>query len=134
MEQLTKLTREQHASIEALAQASFDEYERKLSEHPEILALPLAESVLNYVLRGQPNGHFLSYVFENNLRMAASHADGTNSRALSQYGRCLNYIPTVCWGSGTIRQLWIRKGGLKGHLFEAIAREHYPLVEDRRPG
>jgi hypothetical protein len=74
-----------------------------------------ALSLAGYVLHGWSPGGFLQAVLENDLVVAAHHADATNRNHLYDYAAVLqNDVPHNCWGSRSAVIKWLDKGGLEG--------------------
>ena len=81
-----------------------------LPDHP-----PCIEGLQNYILHGQPVGHFLTAVLENDLRGAVTRADATNAPCLKGYvWFAHNEMPAMSHGSPELVERWIKAGGLLG--------------------
>lgn len=68
--------------------------------------------LVRYIHDRIPPGDFLRYVLENNLMMAAGHADDTNRRLLHAYCSFIyNYAPITSHGSPERVSAWLGEGG-----------------------
>ena len=64
----------------------------------------------NYLIRGIPEGDFLSAVISNNLKEAVVWADDENIRVLPAYVNFFyNHAPPACWGSEEKMEAWIER-------------------------
>lgn len=78
-----------------------------------------ANGALEYVIFGMPQGHFLTYLFENNLVRAFGQADSSNAAHMQQWAMWLfNSAPSECWGSEEKALDWQSRGGLVGWMLE----------------
>jgi hypothetical protein len=74
------------------------------------------DSLIEYIVIGQPLGDFLEAVVENNLTEAIGRADETNRGKLFQICEWLyNNMPMSAWGSPAKYEAWIVEGGLEGN-------------------
>ena len=84
--------------------------ERGVPEH-------IHESIIAYVMVGQPVGSFLTAVFENNLMEAFKCADDMNLDAMHNIVRFIyEDVPSTCHGSPEKVKKWIEIGGVKGKV------------------
>ncbi len=80
-----------------------------------ILPEHMRDGARNYVERGQPAGHFLTAVLENDFVEACCRADPENGAALRTWALWVhNETPHNCHGSRDIVAKWIESGGLAG--------------------
>lgn len=77
-------------------------------------------ALTEYVTQGQPVGHFLTAVLENNLKEAFAHADDANSAALKEIVMWIyNVAPGNCQGSPGRVNDWYDQNGLTGYQISA---------------
>lgn len=63
-----------------------------------------------YAQTGQPLGHFLTAVLENDLMGAMGHADETSRANLFEICRYVyNVLPRGCWGSAANVRAWTQR-------------------------
>jgi len=94
----------------------------KLSEH--IVRNHCMNGALEHVLFGTPMGHFLTYLFENDLVRAYGQADDSNTKHMREWAAWLfNSAPSDCWGSEEKVLDWQSRGGLVGWMREQMKRE-----------
>lgn len=75
----------------------------------------MRERVIDYVMKGVPNGSFLTAVFANDLAGAAMYADLLNKRRLWEWSVFMhNWVPIIARGSYEKVEAWIKRGGLEG--------------------
>ena len=87
-------------------------------------------AVANYVRNGDNPGRFLRAVFENNLALAATHADDTNAPILHTWGRFLSQaMPSIAVGSSSKVHRWASLKGFIGSL-----RNRDLVVDGKRDG
>ncbi len=73
------------------------------------------DGVLEYVMRGQYTGGFLTAMLEHNFWRAAGNADHDNAEAFYRwFGFLYNDVPSSCHGSPEKVAAWIMRGGLSG--------------------
>lgn len=72
------------------------------------------DGVLRYLNDGVIPGSFLHAVFLNDLYQTIRCADACNQVHLDTYGRMLNDIPMVAWGSAERVNAWAERGGWNG--------------------
>lgn len=90
-----------------------NEIERALMTSP----IPdyMHKGLVDYIQNGHPPGGFLIAILTNDLKNAATAADGNNRRLLYDYVSFLyNYAPAPCWGSPAAVKDWVTRGGLVG--------------------
>ena len=80
----------------------------------ELIPEHCRDGVQRYIEKGHPVGHFLTYVFENNLVKAFEYADDINRHAMYAYAQFLYNVPMVCYGSKEKREAWQAIGGQEG--------------------
>jgi len=80
-----------------------------------LIPLHCHEGIINYIMKGDPIGGFLTAIVENDLMGAYSRADDINRNALGNYCTFLyNYAPANCHGSFDKRERWQASGGVTG--------------------
>ncbi len=68
---------------------------------------------VRHVVYGEPTGHFLTAMFENDMMEAFVRADEVNRRALMSYMRALhNAVPRAAHGSKRSVAAWRKLGGM----------------------
>lgn len=73
------------------------------------------KDLTDYILRGQPMGHFLTAFVCNDLKQACVRADDDNKYRIWNIAFFLyNHAPMECWGSTERYEKWIRLGGFEG--------------------
>ena len=66
-----------------------------------------------YVEHGVPPGGFLAAVLSNNMMDAFARADSANAAAMKEWAMWMrNDAPRGCWGSQSIVEDWVDRGGL----------------------
>lgn len=84
------------------------ELEQMMAEHKRLIPdLPIRpdvkQALIDYAIRGERLGHFLTYVVENNLFQALGQADSYNRASIYQICHFIyNELPAGCWGSPEI--------------------------------
>ena len=72
----------------------------------------MRESIIRYILLGDPMGGFLTAVFSNNFVHAVGSADFINMNILPAYAKFLHYhAPPGSWGSRRDVVSWSADGG-----------------------
>lgn len=88
----------------------------KLPEH-------CRDGVRRYIEDGDPIGHFLTAVFENDLVHAFGLADEVNSARMRDYAAFLyNEAPSPCWGSKAVVEVWLKKHSERRQREDANAK------------
>ena len=83
--------------------------------YDRLIPVHCIESLVGYILRGQPTGHFLTALLCNDLRETFARADDANAAAIKNYMVFLyNDVPGLCRGSYEIMKAWRATGGLHG--------------------
>lgn len=90
------------------------DYEDQLENDLKVIPEYCQSGARKYILYGQPNGGFLTSVFENDLQRAATKADPVNILHLADYARLMYNAPHDCWGSKEKVKAWIQSGGILG--------------------
>jgi len=75
------------------------------------------ESLIMYILIGQPTGDFLYAILTNDLQSAVGRADMLNTIHFATLVRWVfNYAPMNCKGTPAAYDAWRTRGGLKGSV------------------
>jgi len=78
---------------------------------------------------GQPCGHFVTAVLENNLREAFMRADENSEAAMREIVMyCYNEIPSPSWGSKEKVDEWRVMGGLEGKKREQLREKNLSII------
>ena len=78
-------------------------------------ALPLKDSIDEYVKTGRMVGDFLEAILTNDLMGACDRADHLNIEVIPVYMAYLyNECPSGCYGNQSLHDRWREAGGLEG--------------------
>jgi len=108
---------------EEILERRLDYYRERLTTSMERRNIPdyMRGGIERWVIEGQPGGHFLMAVFENNLMEACKRADETNQQCLWNYTAVMyNDFPIDAKGSREICAKWRELGGLRGAIRNEI--------------
>lgn len=73
------------------------------------------ESLAEYIMVGRPTGTFLAAVISNDLLTTVKKADEMNIQRLRDYAAFFEgCAPSMCYGSPSVYNEWIRSGGVVG--------------------
>jgi hypothetical protein len=92
-------------------------YRDQLVQQLQACGIPrtMWESIVEYIVVGRPTGEFLAALLSNDLLRAVKKADDLNIQRLRDYGVFLEgCAPSLCYGSPSMYNEWIRSGGVIG--------------------
>lgn len=112
-------------STRAAHEKLMDMQQQFLERNAKELKLPKysSESLIQYILVGQPVGSFLDALLNNDLKGAVQKADDDNRKVIVQYVLFLTECaPYSCWGFSDATNQWIKRGG-KYPQYRQVAQE-----------